>query len=68
MIKLEFTVEQMNELVNQGDASWMNGKRDNFQLAFIGGELYKKEDNIYYNVSQRIRHSKDIKPKGLYTG
>jgi len=53
MIKLEFTVKQMYELIKQQDATWINSGSED--LSVVGHNLYKREGDVYYNVCQRIR-------------
>jgi len=52
MKTLEFTIKDIEQLVKQGDAEYMNKDK---VLVRIHQNLYRREDDCYYNVEQRIR-------------
>lgn len=57
MFKLKFTINEMEQLIKQGDAEFMN---DNKKLARIYQNLYRKDGECYYNIEQKLKNEKRI--------
>ena len=57
MFKLKFTINEMEQLIKQGDAEFMD---DNEKLARIYQNLYRRSGECYYNVEQKLKNEKRI--------
>lgn len=52
MLELKFTINEMEQLMKQGDAKYMNIDK---VLIVVYNNLYRKDGNHYYNVEQRLK-------------
>ena len=52
MLELKFTINEMGQLIKQGDAEYLDSNKE---LVRIYQNLYRKEREIYYNVEQRLK-------------
>jgi len=50
--ELKFTIEEMEQLIRQDDAEYMNPDK---KLVRIYQNLYRKEGEYYYNVEQKLK-------------
>jgi len=53
-MELKFTRKQIEKLVEQGDADYLNEDKE---LVAVYQNLYKLEKDYYYNVQQRERRA-----------
>jgi len=53
MLELKFKIVEIEQLINQGDAEYMN--TSDKELVRIYQNLYRKEEGYYYNIEQRLK-------------
>ncbi len=53
MFELKFTINEMEQLIKQDDAEFMDSKKE---LPRIYQNLYRKDGECYYNVEQRLKN------------
>ncbi|MCK4552780.1 hypothetical protein KAT80_01075 [Candidatus Pacearchaeota archaeon] len=52
MFELKFTINEIEQLIKQGDAEFMDSNKE---LVSIYQNLYRKDGELYYNVEQRLK-------------
>ena len=52
MLELKFTIKEIEELVEQGDANYLDEKNE---LVRIYQNLYRINGDYYYNVQQKSK-------------
>ena len=57
MLELKFTLDEMEQLIEQGDAEYMNPDK---VIITVYNNLYRKDGELYYNVEQRLKNSEKI--------